>query len=183
MNNEMKNTEEKENEDVQSRDDNVNEYDQEDSKKLHLRPLASTSQQCSQRQPSKDAENSASKSATPSRGRSRGRGRSRSRGRGRGRSRSRGGMKQQHEDIIQTNWTYLLKEIDAKDLKDHMFEKNILDQDDLDEIRSEKTRKKRTETFMNKLLRAGPDAYDVFIAALEKAGYNQAVEKLKKGFV
>ena len=83
----------------------------------------------------------------------------------------RGRLRKEDEFKIQKNYSFLLSELEAKDLTDTMFSNGIFDQDCLDEIKNANpnTRKARTEVFLDKLLLSGVNGYKVFLEALKRS--------------
>jgi hypothetical protein len=92
----------------------------------------------------------------------------------------RGSLQKADEKKLQSNYQYLLDEIDPKFFINILFQNYILDEDDKDEIDCMKTRRERTLLFIDKMFQAGPGpAYKEFMSALKIVGYKHVVEKLE----
>ncbi|XP_041377318.1 uncharacterized protein LOC121389731 [Gigantopelta aegis] len=93
----------------------------------------------------------------------------------------RGRLRWEDDRKIQKNYTFLLSELDGKDLSDIMYSRGIFDQDCLDEIRhaTPNTRKARTEVFLDKLMFSGVNGYNVFLEALKRS-YPHVIPILEK---
>ncbi|XP_022096542.1 uncharacterized protein LOC110982455 [Acanthaster planci] len=72
---------------------------------------------------------------------------------------------------------YITDNLDAKYVLDHLIEAEVLDPDDDEEIRAEKTSRKRTERLLEILPNSRPDALKHFKNALQK-DYRHIVQKL-----
>lgn len=81
-------------------------------------------------------------------------------------------MNEEQKKKIFANIVFLRDNLDAKDILDYFIEKMIFTLDHKDEIVSQipNTRLKRNDKFLEILMRSGPQAYDVFLYALEQSG-------------
>lgn len=80
---------------------------------------------------------------------------------------------------IKHNWMYLKENLVQHEIRDFFINEDIWDQNDLEEIDAEKTPKEKNERFLKLLLRSGPRAYDVFVAALQEKFSTHIIEKLQ----
>lgn len=80
---------------------------------------------------------------------------------------------------IKKNWRFLKEELEQDSIRDNFMVEDIWDLADFDEIDAMTTPQKRNEVFLKLLLRSGPRAYKVFIAALKKHSSDHIIEKLE----
>lgn len=80
---------------------------------------------------------------------------------------------------IKKNWIFLKEELEQDSIRDNFMVEDIWDLADFDEIDAKTTPQKRNEVFLKLLLRSGPRAYKVFIAALKKHSSDHIIEKLE----
>lgn len=80
---------------------------------------------------------------------------------------------------IKKNWIFLKSELEQEAIRDNFMVEDIWDLPDFQEIDAEKTPQKRNEVFLKLLLRSGPRAYKIFIAALKNHNSDHVVEKLE----
>ncbi|KAK0067904.1 death domain-containing protein CRADD [Biomphalaria pfeifferi] len=82
------------------------------------------------------------------------------------------------ESRIQQNWIFLLDELDEADIVDHLFEAREITRDQIDEIESKPTKRKKTEALLKFILQKKKQKlYDVFVETL-KIDYIHVVDKL-----
>eukprot|EP00105_Crassostrea_gigas_P001611 XP_011413851.1 PREDICTED: death domain-containing protein CRADD [Crassostrea gigas] len=81
---------------------------------------------------------------------------------------------------IKKNWIFLKSELEQEAIRDNFMVEDIWDLPDFQEIDAEKTPQKRNEVFLKLLLRSGPRAYKIFIAALINHNSYHIVEKLER---
>lgn len=80
---------------------------------------------------------------------------------------------------IKKNWGFLNRNLDQNSIMGVFISELIWDLPDFEEIDAEKTPQKRNEVFLKLLLRSGPRAYKIFIAALKNHNSYHIVEKLE----
>ncbi|KAK6192588.1 hypothetical protein SNE40_004032 [Patella caerulea] len=84
---------------------------------------------------------------------------------------------------IQTNFMYLLENIDPECLCRRLFSESVLDSDDMERIYKMKDcrgRKYATD-FLLVILQYRGDVYDIFIECLKECGYDSVVDRLEMG--
>lgn len=64
------------------------------------------------------------------------------------------------------NRVAILKDLEPKKHWNYLIQEGVLDYDDLDELKAEKTRKAQGELLIEKVLRAGRQNVDVFVDSL-----------------
>lgn len=74
---------------------------------------------------------------------------------------------------------YLKENLVQYEIRDFFINEDIWDQNYLEEIDAEKTPVEKNERFLKLLLRSGPRAYDVFVAALQEKCSTHIIEKLQ----
>lgn len=80
---------------------------------------------------------------------------------------------------IKKNWGFLNRNLDQNSIRRDFMDEDVWDEHDFHEIDAEKTPQKRNEVFLKLLLRSGPRAYKIFIAALKNHNSDHVVEKLE----
>nr|XP_011413852.2 uncharacterized protein LOC105318426 isoform X1 [Crassostrea gigas]XP_011413853.2 uncharacterized protein LOC105318426 isoform X1 [Crassostrea gigas] len=80
---------------------------------------------------------------------------------------------------IKKNWGFLNRNLDQNSIRGDFMDEDVWVLLDFQEIDAEKTPQKRNEVFLKLLLRSGPRAYKIFIAALKKQSLNYIVQKLE----
>lgn len=80
---------------------------------------------------------------------------------------------------IKKNWIFLKSELEQDAIRDNFMVEDIWDEHDFHEIDAEKTPQKKNEVFLKLLLRSGPRAYKIFIAALKNHNSIHIVDKLE----
>ncbi|KAK6165471.1 hypothetical protein SNE40_022395 [Patella caerulea] len=91
-------------------------------------------------------------------------------------------MSQSDYDRIRTNYLYLLENLQAKNITGHLFQYDVIDHDDLEEINlreENKGRKAGVEILLSKLRWCAGDSFNLFIKSLEENGYHEVVQTLK----
>jgi hypothetical protein len=79
-------------------------------------------------------------------------------------------MKSDDEKRMQANSVFIEYEVEAKDLAGALYSVQILDTNDRDEIMGGYTRLERTRHMIDILLLRGPEAFDIFLQALDDNG-------------
>ena len=92
-------------------------------------------------------------------------------------------MRECHEHILQKLIVELVKDLEPEPLLLHLYQKGIIDQDDMDEIRSKKIRKDVNEDLIFKLMRRGPEAFPNLVKGLQRKQPFLACSLLKEGKV
>lgn len=92
---------------------------------------------------------------------------------------TKGKMLPHHDLCIRNNWVFIKAEIEAMDLVDSLIETATLSVDDIQLIRSFKTKSDRNHCLLETLLQRGTGAFVSFIAALETNEYPHVSQKLK----
>ena len=97
--------------------------------------------------------------------------------------RTRRTMRECHEHILQKLIVELVKDVEPEPLLLHLYQKGIIDQDDMDEIRSKKIRNKVNQNLIFKLMRRGPEAFPILVEGLQRKQPFLACLLLKEGKV
>ena len=92
-------------------------------------------------------------------------------------------MRECHEHILQKLIVELVKDLEPEPLLLHLYQKGIIDQDDMDEIRSKKIRKDVNKDLIFKLMRRGPEAFPNLVEGLQRKQPFLACSLLKEGKV
>ena len=92
-------------------------------------------------------------------------------------------MRECHEHILQKLIVELVKDVEPEPLLLHLYQKGIIDQDDMDEIRSKKIRNKVNQDLIFKLMRRGPEAFPILVEGLQRKQPFLACLLLKEGKV
>ena len=90
-------------------------------------------------------------------------------------------MKERHKLILQRLIEELVKDLDPEKLLRYLFQKEVIDVDDMDEIRSWKVRKDVSEALIHKLMRKGPEAFPELVEGLQNKQPFLACLLLKEG--
>lgn len=90
-------------------------------------------------------------------------------------------MKEYHKLILQRLNEELVKDLDPEKLLRYLFHKEVIDVDDMDEIRSWRVRKDVSEALIHKLMRKGPEAFPELVEGLQKKQPFLACLLLKEG--
>ena len=77
-------------------------------------------------------------------------------------------MQMYHEEILQTCFNKLLKDLEPDPVMRYLYEKGIITKDDMAAIRSNATRYEKNEALILQLDRKGPDAFKRFVEGLQK---------------
>lgn len=75
-------------------------------------------------------------------------------------------MDENHRKILRQNWRKLRLDLEPRKLVFCLGD--VLDQEDVEEIRGKERREDRCDMFLDTLQRSGPKAFDALIKALEK---------------
>ncbi|XP_055873119.1 uncharacterized protein LOC106050690 isoform X2 [Biomphalaria glabrata] len=93
----------------------------------------------------------------------------------------RGKLKQQDDLRLRKNHLLLKNELDALKITDFLYEKDILDRDDIERIESGRTTMERNEILLRRISNIGPEgAFDIFLDSL-KEDYKHLYDALVKG--
>lgn len=76
-------------------------------------------------------------------------------------------MRECHRHILQRFIVELVKNLEPEPLLLHLYQKEVIDEDDMDEIRSWKVRKDRSEALIFKLMKKGPQAFSKLVDGLQ----------------
>ena len=90
-------------------------------------------------------------------------------------------MKEYHKLILQRLNEELVEDLDPEKLLRYLFHKEVIDVDDMDEIRSWRVRKDVSEALIHKLMRKGPEAFPELVEGLQQKQPFLACLLLKEG--
>ena len=90
-------------------------------------------------------------------------------------------MRECHKHILQRLIVELVKDLEPEPLLLYLYQKEVIDEDDKDEIRSWKVRKDASEALIFKLMKKGPQAYPKLVDGLENKQPFLACALLKEG--
>ena len=77
-------------------------------------------------------------------------------------------MEKEHEEILQSHTVKLTDNLEPKPLVLYLYEKDIIDRRDREEILSKETRYDMSEALLFKLMRKGPEAFPELVKGLEE---------------
>ena len=77
-----------------------------------------------------------------------------------------GTMKEGQREIIRNNYETLLKDLDPKPLMQFLFQENIITRNEMEQIKSIKTREDKCEELLSILDRGGPSAFLALVQGL-----------------
>ncbi|KAK0065522.1 aurora kinase C [Biomphalaria pfeifferi] len=81
---------------------------------------------------------------------------------------------------LRDNSLYLVEQIEPLNLLDYLFEKDVIDLNDQESIRSKVTRKERAQELLKFIFHSGPgQSFNLFLQALKQTGYTHVFEKLQ----
>ena len=92
-------------------------------------------------------------------------------------------MRECHEHILQKLLVELVKDLEPEPLLRYLYQKGIIDRDDMDEVRSKKIRKDVNEDLIFMLMRRGPEAFSNLVEGLQRKQPFLARSLLKEGKV
>ncbi|KAK3730093.1 hypothetical protein QZH41_003641 [Actinostola sp. cb2023] len=69
---------------------------------------------------------------------------------------------------LRKNYTTIVRDLEPKKVVGYLYQDGIFDEDDMDEVRDERTRKKQAESLLSMLDRRGKEGYPVLVNALEE---------------
>ncbi|KAK3735756.1 hypothetical protein QZH41_008915 [Actinostola sp. cb2023] len=69
---------------------------------------------------------------------------------------------------LRKNYTTIVRDLEPKKVLGYLYQDSIFDEDDMDEVRDERTRKKQAESLLSMLDRRGKEGYPVLVNALEE---------------
>ena len=92
-------------------------------------------------------------------------------------------MRECHKYILQKLIVELVKDLEPEPLLLYLYQKEIINQDDMDEVRSKKIRKDVNEDLIFMLMRRGPEAFPNLVEGLQSKQPFQACSLLKEGKV
>ena len=90
-------------------------------------------------------------------------------------------MRECHRHILQRFIVELVKNLEPDPLLLHLYQKEVFDEDDMDEIRSWKARKDGSEALIFKLMKKGPQAFSKLVDGLQNKQPFLACSLLKEG--
>ena len=90
-------------------------------------------------------------------------------------------MRECHRDILRRFIVELVKNLEPEPLLLHLYQKKVIDEDDMDDIRSCKVRKDRSEVLIFKLMKKGPQAFSKLVDGLQNKQPFLACSLLKEG--
>lgn len=86
-----------------------------------------------------------------------------------------------HRQVLQTKLTYLQDQLESRKVLDILFEKQVLERDDIQRLQAEVVDSCRVRQLLIFILPLrGPQAYMTFIEALDKIGQKHIKETLLK---
>jgi len=77
-------------------------------------------------------------------------------------------MNNEQRDKLRRNHTFLLSNLPTDEVLDELYEKDLFSRNDSEEIQVERVSSKKANQFLMLLTRKGPDAYPLFLDALQK---------------
>lgn len=83
------------------------------------------------------------------------------------------GLKEEHKKKILVNFRYLKQELVPQQIVHCFIQDKIMDEHDLEDIQSERTRRARADRFLGILIRSHPEAYDKFLVHLKANNVRQ----------
>ena len=92
-------------------------------------------------------------------------------------------MRECHKHILQRLIVELVKDLEPEPQLLYLYQKEVIDEDDMDEIRSKKIRKNVNEDLIFKLMRRGPEAFSNLVEGLQRKQPFLACSLLKEGKV
>ena len=92
-------------------------------------------------------------------------------------------MKECHKLILQRRTLELVKNLQPQPLLLYLYQKEIINQDDMDEVRSKKIRKDVNEDLIFMLMRRGPEAFSNLVEGLQRKQPFLTRSLLKEGKV
>ena len=90
-------------------------------------------------------------------------------------------MRECHKHVLQKLIVELVKDLEPEPLLLYLYQKEIIDQDDMDEVRSKKIRKDVNEDLIFTLMRRGPEAFPNLVEGLQRKQPFLACLLLKEG--
>ena len=90
-------------------------------------------------------------------------------------------MRACHKHILQRLIVELLKDLEPEPLLVYLYHKEVIDEDDMDEIQSCRVRKNMSEALIFKLMRKGPQAFSKLVDGLQNKQPFLACALLKEG--
>ena len=92
-------------------------------------------------------------------------------------------MRECHKYILQKLIVELVKDLEPEPLLLYLYQKEIINQDDMDEVRSKKIRKDVNKDLIFMLMRRGPEAFPNLVEGLQSKQPFLACSLLKEGKV
>ena len=90
-------------------------------------------------------------------------------------------MEKKHRDLIRKNRVALVADLEPLPLSNYLYQEGVLSENDLDNIRAERTRSAQAEKLLDTLPKRGPKAFDTFCCALgETDGQGHLGDLLRK---
>ena len=90
-------------------------------------------------------------------------------------------MKECHKLILQRLTLELVKNLEPQPLLLYLYQKEIINQDDMDEVRSKNIRKDVCVALISKLMLKGPEAFPELVEGLQQNQPFLACSLLKEG--
>ena len=90
-------------------------------------------------------------------------------------------MRECHKHVLQKLIIKLVKDLEPEPLLLYLYQKEIIDQNDMDEVRSKKIRKDVNEDLIFTLMRRGPEAFPNLVEGLQRKQPFLACLLLKEG--
>ena len=88
-------------------------------------------------------------------------------------------MDEQHTKILKINHKYLVQNLQVVDILDFVVSRGIINDEEREELETERTSFKAARKFLRILPKKGPKAYGIFLEALEDSGSYFIVEELQ----
>ena len=92
-------------------------------------------------------------------------------------------MRECHKYILQKLIVEIVKDLEPEPLLLYLYQKEIINQDDMDEVRSKKIRKDVNEDLIFMLMRRGPEAFSNLVEGLQRKQPFLTRSLLKEGKV
>ena len=90
-------------------------------------------------------------------------------------------MRECHKHILQRHSVELVNDLEPEPQLLYLYHKEVIDEDDMDEIRSWKVRKNKSEALIFKLMKKGPQAFSTLVDGLQNKQPFLACSLLKEG--
>ena len=77
-------------------------------------------------------------------------------------------MNKNHKKILLQTRVNLVKDLEANDVLNYLYQERILSENDVELVKAEKTRKARAEVLLDTIPRKGKRAFDEFVNSLKQ---------------